>query len=265
MSTPRVALTIAGSDSGGAAGIAADLTTFAGMGLHGACAVTAVTAQDTTGVHRIVQLTAADVQAQIDAVLDDLPVSVIKTGMLGSPQIAELVANISQDLPIVVDPVLVATSGAELGDVDVVRAYREHLIPRATVITPNLDEAVRLSGAGNHDSPEDIAQALHAMGPSVVLTGGNPTTRRCRDVLVDSHGRTTILEHQTIHTTNDHGTGCTFSAALAAGLATGQDLKQAAQAAQTFVARALKVSQNWQLGRGRGPVAHINPQPTQES
>jgi hydroxymethylpyrimidine/phosphomethylpyrimidine kinase len=265
MSTPAVALTIAGTDSGGAAGIAADLATFAALGLHGACAITAVTAQDTTGVHAIIRLGVEDVRAQIEAVLDDLPVAVVKTGMLGAPGIAELVATLDRHIPLVVDPVLVATSGAALGDDEMVRAYRDHVLPRATVITPNLDEAVRLAGAEPHADPEDIAQALHAMGPAVVLTGGDPTTTTCRDVLVDADGRTTILKHAAIVTTNDHGTGCTFSAALAAGLAHGHALDRAARAAQGFVAHALEISRTWRLGRGRGPVAHLNPSPLQES
>lgn len=261
MSTPRVALTIAGTDSGGAAGIAADLTTFAALGLHGACAVTAVTAQDTTGVHAIVRLGVEDVASQVDAVLDDLPVAVVKTGMLGTPDIARMVATLDRRIPVVVDPVLVATSGATLGDDDLVAAYRDHVLPRATVVTPNLGEAVRLAGADPDDDPRDIALALHAMGPAVVLTGGDPTTGRCRDLLVDAGARTTVLEHAAVATSNDHGTGCTFSAALAAGIAEGHRLEHAVRRAQAFVARALRTSQAWRLGRGRGPVAHLSPAP----
>lgn len=264
MSTPLVALTVAGTDSGGAAGVAADLTTFAALGAHGACAVTAVTAQDTTGVHGVMQVPAADVQAQVDAVLGDLPVAAAKTGMLGSPQIARLVGRLPERLPLVVDPVLVATSGAELGGEDVVRAYREHVLPRATVVTPNLDEAARLAGASLDEPPRDIAQALHAMGPAVVLTGGDAGASTCCDVVVDHDGRTHLLEHATVPTTNDHGTGCTYSAALAVALGRGVPLVDAAALAQSFVATALRTSADWRLGRGRGPVAHTFAQPTQE-
>lgn len=256
MSRPLVTLTIAGTDSGGAAGVAADLTTFAALGAHGACAVTAVTAQDTTGVHGVVQLTAADVQAQVDAVLEDLPVAAVKTGMLGTPEIARLLGRLPEHLPLVVDPVLVATSGAELGGEDVVRAYREHVLPRATVVTPNLDEAARLVGASLGDPVRDIALALHAMGPAVVLTGGDPGASTCCDVVVDHDGRTHLLEHETVPTHNDHGTGCTYSAALAVELGRGLPLLHAAVLAQAFVARALRTSAGWRLGRGRGPVAH---------
>lgn len=265
MSTPLVALTIAGTDSGGAAGVAADLATFAAHGAHGACAVTAVTAQDTTGVHRVVQLSADDVQAQVDAVLDDLPVAAVKTGMLGTPEIAKVVAALTPRLPLVVDPVLVATSGAELGDHAVVAAYRDQVLPRATVVTPNLDEALRLAGAARDDPVEDVARALQALGPAVVLTGGDPDTPICRDVVVDDRGRVQVLEHTAVPTTNDHGTGCTFSAALAMHLARGEPLIDAVAAAQSFVTAALRESAGWRLGRGRGPVAHTFTSPTQET
>lgn len=265
MSTPAVVLTVAATDSGGAAGVAADLTTFAALGVHGACAVTAVTAQDTTGVHQVVPLTAEQVQAQVDAVLGDLPVAAVKTGMLGAPEIARVVANLPEGLPVVVDPVLVATSGAELANEDVVRAYREQVLPRATVVTPNREEAIRLTGADNDATSEDLAQALHTLGPCVVLTGGDSVARLCHDVLVDPDGRTRVLTHAAVPTRNDHGTGCTFSAALAVGLARGLDLPRAVQQAQAFVAQALRTSRTWRLGRGRGPVAHVNPQPAQEN
>lgn len=263
MSTPVVALTIAGTDSGGAAGVAADLATFAALGAHGACAVTAVTAQDTTGVHGVVQLAPHDVQAQVDAVLDDLPVACVKTGMLGTPEIAKVVADLPARLPLVVDPVLVATSGAQLGDGAVVAAYRDHVLPRATVATPNLDEALRLAGADPDDPVEDVARALHALGPAVVLTGGDPHGSTCRDVVVDDRGRVQVLEHTAVPTSNDHGTGCTFSAALAVHLARGESLVDGVRAAQAFVAAALRTSTGWRLGRGRGPVAHtLPPTPT---
>lgn len=255
MSGPPVVLTIAGTDSGGAAGVAADLTTVAALGAHGACAVTAVTAQDTTGVHHVVQLSAEDVQAQVDAVLGDLPVAAVKTGMLGTVEVAKVVAHLPRGLPVVVDPVLVATSGAELGDEAVVAAYRDHVLPRATVVTPNPEEALRLAGAGPEDPREEVALALHAMGPAVVLTGGDPDADSCHDVVVDA-GRVRVLEHPAVPTRNDHGTGCTFSSALAVHLGRGAPLVDAATAAQSFVAGALRTSAGWQLGRGRGTVAH---------
>jgi hydroxymethylpyrimidine/phosphomethylpyrimidine kinase len=265
VNTPLVAMSIAGTDSGGAAGLAADLATFAALGAHGTCAVTAVTAQDTTGVSRIVPLAADDVRAQVDAVLGDLPVGVVKTGMLGSAEVAAAVAGIS-GIPLVVDPVLTATSGARLGSDEVVAAYREVVLPRATVITPNRDEAVRLTGLDPRTPAPELAAALHGLGPAVVLTGGDPGAATCGDVVVDDSGAVTVLEHDTIRTCNDHGTGCTFSAALAVHLGNGADLHTAVRRAQAFVSAALTTSSTWQLGRGRGPVAHILvPTTTQEN
>lgn len=261
MSTPLVALTVAGTDSGGAAGVAADLTTFAALGAHGACAVTAVTAQDTVGVHHVVQLSADDVRAQVDAVLADLPVAVVKTGMLGSEEVAGVVTDLPPALPLIVDPVLIATSGAELADAAVVAAYRDHVLARADVVTPNLDEALRLTGAAPADPREDVARALHALGPAVVLTGGDPDGGICRDVVVDGRGRVRTLDHAAVPSLNDHGTGCTFAAALAVHIARGADLIAAAAAAHLFVAAALRASAGWRLGRGRGPVAHTFAHP----
>jgi len=229
--TPPVVLTVAGSDSGGAAGVAADLTTFAALGVHGAMAITAVTAQCTIGVHRIVPLAAHDVVAQIYAVLDDLPVAVVKTGMLGSAAVAHAVMDaLPPGLPLVVDPVLVATSGAVLATDDVVAAYRDVVLPRATVATPNREEAALL---GELSCP-------------AVVTGGAVD-------LID--GRE--LRVPVVPTENDHGTGCTHSAALAAYLAHGFPLPDAARLSQQFVVDRLTESATWSLGRGRGPVAHI--------
>ncbi|MCW2789281.1 MAG: phosphomethylpyrimidine kinase / hydroxymethylpyrimidine kinase [Aeromicrobium sp.] len=262
MSSPPVVLSIAGTDSGGGAGLAADLTTFAALGAHGTCAVTAVTAQDTTGVHAIVSLSAADVQSQVVAVLQDLPVAAAKTGMLGSAEVACVVADLAAgSVPLVVDPVLTATSGAVLGDDELVTAYREVLLPRCTVVTPNLDEAGRLTGLDPDRPAVEIARALHEIAPAVVLTGGDPWTRTCRDVVVDGSGHLEIFEHPAVPTSNDHGTGCTFSAALAVHLARGLDLHSAVTLAQEFVAAALRVAAAWELGRGRGPVAHVLTHP----
>ncbi|WP_148611480.1 bifunctional hydroxymethylpyrimidine kinase/phosphomethylpyrimidine kinase [Nocardioides rubriscoriae] len=262
MTTPAVVLSVAGTDSGGAAGLAADLTTFAALGAHGACAVTAVTAQDTTGVHRVVALGADDVRAQVEAVLGDLPVAAAKTGMLGSVAAAHVVADLLAGVvPLVVDPVLVATSGAHLADEAVVVAYREVLLPRADVVTPNRDEAARLTGLPVDTAPERLALAVHALGPAVVLTGGDPGSGTCHDVVVRD-GTATVLSHPAVVTTHDHGTGCTYSAALAVHLAHGLDLETAARSAQAFVARALVTSATWELGRGRGPVAHVLSHPS---
>ena len=236
---PPVVLTIAGSDSGGAAGVAADLATFAAHGVHGACVITAVTAQDTTGVRAVHPVPAEVVAAQLDAVLDDLPVAAVKTGMLGTAETVRLVAERCAGRILVVDPVIRATSGAVLADDAVVVAYRNHLLPLATVATPNAEE-------------DDVLGRGH--GATVIRTGGGDP-----DLLCAPGERPVPIDHALVDTRNDHGTGCTYSAALAARLAHGADLTTAARAAAAYVTRQLAISQTWTLGRGRGPIAHTHP------
>ena len=262
--TPPVVLSVAGTDSGGAAGTAADLTTFAALGTHGACVVTAVTAQDTTGVRDVHPVPLTSVAAQLDAVLEDLPVAAAKTGMLGSADVVRLVAERLGGHRLVVDPVLVATSGAVLGGADVARAYVEHLLPVATVATPNADEAAAL--LGRDGPPRDLAAALADLGCAVVVTGGpdaDGAGETCTDWLALPGRGVRALRHPALATTNDHGTGCTFSAALAAGLAHGPDhpggLEAAVDRAGAHTVAALHRGRHWQLGRGRGPVAHTFP------
>ncbi|GAB7007918.1 bifunctional hydroxymethylpyrimidine kinase/phosphomethylpyrimidine kinase [Nocardioides sp. AN3] len=245
--TPPVVLTIAGTDSGGGAGIAADLATFSALGVHGACAVTTVTAQDTTAVHRIHAVPVDVLEAQLDAVLTDLPVAAVKTGLLGSVAAVVLVARLltqhaarhGAPLPLVVDPVLRATTGVRFADNAVIEAYRHALVPLASVVTPNRAEA----------------EALGPLPVPVVLTGSETAT----DVLQIPGAHPIDLPHDPVETVNDHGTGCTFSAALAAHLAHGQELADAARLAGDFTATQLRVSAGWTLGRGRGPIAHLVP------
>lgn len=255
MSNPPVLLSIAGTDSGGAAGLAADLATFAALGAHGAAVVTAVTAQDTTGVHAVHPVPVDVVGAQVDAVLDDLPVAAVKTGMLGSPEVVRLVADRLAGHSLVVDPVLRATSGAVLGGDEVAAAYVNHLLPVATVVTPNLDEARAL--AGRDGDPADLARALAKLGCAVVVTGGAPGNGQCVDWLARPGEDPLPLTHPAVDTGNDHGTGCTFSAALAVQLARGRSLPEAARRAASYTTRQLILSQPWTLGRGRGPIAHL--------
>lgn len=265
--TPPVVLTVAGTDSGGGAGVAADLATYAALGVHGACVVTAVTAQDTTGVHAIHPVPLEVVAAQLDAVLDDLALGVVKTGMLASAEVALLVAGWcagTPDRPLVVDPVLRASSGAELADAKLVGAYLTDLLPVATVVTPNAAEARALLGlpARDNTSARDLAVGLadRLGGPAVIATGG-PVAREegaltCTDWITLPGLDPVPLEHPAIATANDHGTGCTYASALAAHLARGDDLPAAAVRAAAFVTHQLTASQHWRLGRGRGPIAH---------
>lgn len=255
MTTPPVVLTIAGTDSGGAAGITADVATIGHLRGHAACVVTAVTAQDTLGVRAVHPLPVEMVSAQLDAVFDDLPVAAVKTGMLGSAGVVELVARrvVETGVPLVVDPVLVATSGAVLGGEDVVRAYREHLLPVAAVCTPNLDEAQAL--CGRLGTARELAAELSALGAAALVTGGE----NGRDWLALPDAPPTPIDHPPVATTNDHGTGCTHSSALASHLAHGESLADAAVLAAAYVAEQLGTSRCWELGRGRGPVAHTIP------
>ncbi|GAA1129469.1 bifunctional hydroxymethylpyrimidine kinase/phosphomethylpyrimidine kinase [Nocardioides aquiterrae] len=234
--TPPVVLTIAATDSGGGAGVAADLATFAALGVHGACVVTAVTAQDTLGMHAIHRVPPEVVAAQLNAVLGDLPVAAVKTGMLGDPAVVRLVADRCHGLPLVVDPVLRATTGARLADDSVVAAYLDALLPGATVVTPNTHEAT----------------VLGPLPVPCVRTGSETAV----DVLVHPDGSTATIAHDPVDTANDHGTGCTFSAALAAHLAHGRELPDATRLAGAFTAGQLRRGRHWNLGRGRGPIAH---------
>lgn len=282
MLTPPVVLAVAGTDSGGAAGLAADLATVGHLGCHGACVVTAVTAQDTTGVHAVHPVPVDVVAAQVDAVLGDLPVAVVKSGMLGTPEVVRLVADRLGHLPLVVDPVLAATSGAVLGDAAVAAAYRDHLLPVALVATPNLTEARAL--AGRDDAAPELAARLADLGCAVVVTGGpewrpGQPAATCTDWVCVPGGRAEPLGHRAVSTTADHGTGCTFASALAALLAqtrgphpcadtgcpperlTDDVLVSACHRAASYVTAQLTTSSTWRLGRGRGPIAHTSPTP----
>ncbi|HEY2945901.1 MAG TPA: bifunctional hydroxymethylpyrimidine kinase/phosphomethylpyrimidine kinase [Vicinamibacteria bacterium] len=257
----RVALTIAGSDSGGGAGIQADLRTFAAHGLHGASAITAVTAQNTVAVVDYVALEPRMVVAQIDAVAADMTVAAVKTGMLANRPIVEAVAEAVARwrLPhLVVDPVMVAKSGDRLLDAAAEAAYRERLFPLAEVVTPNLAEAEALLGrpVRTVEAMARAARDLHAFGPRTVLVKGGHLDGDPVDVLFDGR-RTEELRARRIETRHTHGTGCTLSAAIAARLALGQEAIEAVRGAKAYLTEALRGA--YALGRGAGPVDHLHP------
>jgi hydroxymethylpyrimidine/phosphomethylpyrimidine kinase len=262
----RIALTIAGSDSGGGAGIQADLKTFHQFGVFGTSAVTAVTAQNTQGVREWTALPVALVTRQIDALADDLPPQAVKSGMLGSAEIVEAVADAidRHGLPnYVLDPVMIASSGDRLLDRDAEHLIARRLVPLATLVTPNLAEAGAL--VGEHVSTPDqmvrAARALVRLGARAALvTGGHLAGDQLVDVLV-MDGDEQRFEHRRIDTTSTHGTGCTLSAAIAAGLAHGRPLPRAVADAIDFVQRAIAAAPG--LGRegGRGPLNHFVPAP----
>ena len=263
--TPKVAMTIAGSDSGGGAGLQADLKTFAALGVYGTSAVTAVTAQHTAAVLRAVALDPDTVLAQVHAVLADLHPAAVKTGMLANPEIVKAVADVASRglLPnLVVDPVLVSTSGHSLMDEGGVSAYRELLFPHAAVVTPNLQEAALLAGVDVHElagleARTQVAESLRRLGPAmVVVKGGHLDDASSTDVVVGPGGAVTI-DAARVETTNDHGTGCSLSAAIAAHLALGASLIDAVERAKSYVHDALLGAARWQLGSGHGPIDHF--------
>jgi len=253
-----VVLTIAGSDSGGGAGIQADLKTFAALGVHGTSAIAAVTAQNTVGVSDYVELPLPIIRAQIDDVVSDLRPAAVKTGMLSSPEIIELVASAVEEhrlRALVVDPVMVAKGGHRLLRDDAVGALRERLVPLALVITPNLPEAEVLLDreVRSRAEMERAARDLLALGcRAVVLKGGHAEeTERADDVLFDGR-ELAWLRSERIPTRNTHGSGCAFSAAIAAELAKGSDLRRATEGAKRFITEAIRHS--LEVGEGHGPV-----------
>ena len=250
MSVPRC-LTIAGSDSGGGAGIQADLKAFAAARCHGMSAIVALTAQSTVGVTAVHELPPEFVRAQLEAVFDDIGVDAAKTGMLFSRQVVETVADFLAEhrVPLVVDPVMVASSGARLLQEDAVAAYVERLFPLATVVTPNVPEAEVL--AGGRGSRRELAERIHSLGaPAVVVTGGHGDP--AVDHFFDGREHTELPLHRHAVAAT-HGAGCTHSATLAAGLARGLSLHEAVElagrVASEAVARGLV-----EIGAGDGPV-----------
>jgi hydroxymethylpyrimidine/phosphomethylpyrimidine kinase len=261
---PAIALTIAGSDSGGGAGIQADLRTFAAFGVHGLSAITAITAQNTRGVTAIGMLSTGLVRAQIEAVLDDFPVAAIKTGMLGTPALARAIGqtlDVHAPIPLVVDPVLVATSGHALARGNLTASIKRHLLPRAGLLTPNVPEAEQLLGRRLVDRDDLLAAAteLRAQGArAVLLKGGHLSGNEVHDVLVSSAG-IRWFTHPRIDV-EGHGTGCTLAAAVAAGLAGKRTLEDAVAEAIEFVGRALVLA--YRPGRGKVVVLdHLGAAP----
>ena len=259
MKRTQIALTIAGSDSGGGAGIQADLKTFHRYGVFGTSAITAVTAQNTLGVADWVALPAPFVRRQIDAVVADLRPAATKSGMLGTVDVVDAVAGAVREhrlIPFVLDPVMVATSGDPLVDAAAVDAIRDRLIPLAQLVTPNLDEVAVLLGTrprGEDEmarAAEWIAMELGAH--AALVKGGHLDGNEVVDVLFD--GTTRVWRHARVATTSTHGTGCTLSSAIAARLALGDSLRDAVDTALAFVHRAIESAPG--LGGGHGPLNH---------
>ena len=255
-------LSIAGSDSGGGAGIQADLKTFSALGCYGMTAITAITAQNTQGVRAIHGIPPDMLRAQIDAVAEDIGVDAVKIGMLHDPEVVRVVVQAiarHQMLQVVLDPVMVATSGDRLMADETVGVLVQELFPRVTVITPNLDEAALLLGRSidGADALDEAASALLALGaPAVLLKGGHLPGDLVVDVLAMAGGGHLRLQSPRIATHNGHGTGCTLSAAIAAHLALGLPLEQAVQRARSYILGAIAAGADVHTGHGHGPLNH---------
>ena len=267
---PRCVMTIAGSDSGGGAGIQADLRTFAAYGVHGTSAITAITAQNTVGVSAVCALEAEMVVAQVQAVTSDMSIRAVKTGMLARPHTIEAVAVLASEglLPqLVVDPVLVSSTGHALMEEGGAEAYRTALLPHALVATPNLREAavlarVDIRDVRTHEDMRKLGLAILAFGPRfVVIKGGHfaedSVTQTAAPDLLMSSDTEIILPAERVTTTNDHGTGCSMAAAIAAGLSLDRDVRTSVHDAKEFVLRGLRGGASWKLGHGHGPIDHM--------
>ena len=258
----KIALTIAGSDSGGGAGIQADLKTFHQFGVFGTSVLVAITAQNTRGVTGVHAVPVDVVRQQIDAVSDDLFPAAVKTGMLASPELVEAVARAIRDHGFgnyVLDPVMVATSGDRLLDVDAEQSVAQHLVPLATLVTPNLDEAEILAREPI-ETVEHMERAAHALvrmgAQAALIKGGHLPGDDVVDVLaVSGRGEVHTFRRRRIDSTSTHGTGCTLSSAITAGLALGRDLDRAVHDGLQFVHRAIASAPG--LGGGHGPLNHF--------
>lgn len=260
-------LTIAGSDSSGGAGIQADLKAMSALGCYAMSVITATTAQNTTGVTDVFPITPEHVEAQLKAVIQDIRPLAIKTGMLFSSEVIETVALVLREqkpeIPLVVDPVMVATSGDRLLKESAISSYISDLIPLACLITPNLPEAEVLSGVKitSEESMDLAAQKiLHNGARAVLIKGGHANSNEATDILYTQNGDREVFTSERIETKNTHGTGCTLSAAITAYLAQGQTLAQSIQSGKEYLTYALRSGKNIEIGHGHGPVDHFyNP------
>jgi hydroxymethylpyrimidine/phosphomethylpyrimidine kinase len=258
----RKVLTIAGSDSGAGAGIQADLKTLAALKVYGMCAITAITAQNTLGVKNVQVIPPQIVGEQIDAVVEDLGVDAVKTGMLANTEIIKIVAQkVKQHklIKLVVDPVMMAKSGDKLLEEEAILAYKKILFPLSLIVTPNLDEAGYLVGSAitSVEEMKEAARRLHQLGPRYVLVkGGHLPGQDATDILFDG---STFFQYSSprIFTKHTHGTGCTFAAAIAAWLALGAEVPEAVKRARDYLQQIMQAG--LELGKGCGPLHHMYP------
>lgn len=257
-----IALTIAGSDSGGGAGIQADLKTFHNFGVYGASAIAALTAQNTLGVQGVWAVPPEFLELQIRSVLSDIGANSIKTGMLFNASLISAAARVLREypnIPLVIDPVMVAKGGSRLLLDEAIAALKEELLPRADIVTPNIDEASALTGASIHNEEEmkkSAEQILRMGAKAVLIKGGHLKEKSALDIFYDGK-RWERLESPRIETPHTHGTGCTLSAAITASLAKGCSLMESIRAAKNYITEAIRGAQP--IGRGIAPVNHLSP------
>ena len=257
-------LTIAGSDSGGGAGIHADIKAISAMGCYAASAITAVTVQNTIGVQAVHPIPLDILEGQIDAVLSDIGADAVKIGMLHSAEVVDLVARMIEKYGIrnlVLDPVMVSTSGHRLIEETAIEVIKEKLMPLARVLTPNVPEAEILIGrkiSSEEDFPEVASELAEKYGISVFLKAGHLTGDTLTDYFHNAEdGFTTLLPSKRVYSQNTHGTGCTLSSAIAAALAKGEDLSTAAKSAKSYLEQAIISGADYEIGHGHGPVNHL--------
>lgn len=256
-------LTIAGSDSGGCAGIQADLKTFSALGIFGTSVITAITAQNTKEVRAVEVLSPEIIKKQLEAVLDDITVDVVKTGMLPSVEIIELVASIiyKYNLPaVIVDPVMIATSGTRLVSPSIVTAFSNYMYQRIMLITPNIPEAEALSGLEIHSEKDmyNAANILLKQGcPAILIKGGHSKSKDSTDILFTANKEPVRFSVPRIDSCNLHGTGCTYSSAIASYIALGNDMVNAIRLAKNYISSAIYAGKNITTGKGYGPVNHF--------
>ena len=257
------ALTIAGSDNSGGAGIQADLKTFSALGCYGMSVITALTAQNTKGVRSIQEVEPNFIEEQINSILEDIGVDAIKVGMLFNPSVVKAIAKYLREIkscPVVLDPVMFAKSGDRLIQEEAIQSIKNELFPLATIITPNIPEAEALLGCSieSFESMQQAAVDLNKLGPkAVVVKGGGLSARTSDDCLVIEGGDPQWLKQDRIDTKNLHGAGCTFSSAIAAFLARSYNLEDAVKEAKIYLTQALKAGADKNLGHGKGPVMHF--------
>lgn len=258
---PPTVLTIAGSDSGGGAGIQADIKSISANGCYALSAITAITAQNSHSVTDIHKIPLSTIAAQLEAVLSDFPIDTIKIGMLGDADIIETVAKVLKKQPklppIILDPVMISKAGVPLLEESAIESLKAHLLPLATLVTPNLPEAQILAKLPDALDPYILAQKIAPQG-NILIKGGHRESKDVIDYLQLANGSVFLFEQAKIISKNTHGTGCSLSSAIAANIALKQDLQTAVKQANEYIYNAIQASQNWQLGQGHGPIAHFD-------